>query len=567
MPRAIAALALILVALAGCGPAPSAGPPAAPAATSGARPPVASTVVLGDGRTPDLPAIRAEQERRRAALASAPFIVLRPGLDARLDAAQRAAAADPRAQAAARSAAGDHLLSEVMAVGTARAGDLPNGLAARCPPGDCLRVVLYVYPTNTSLTVVLDDRAQVVDLQALAPSQPEIPQELAELATQIAVASPETAQALGVTPTAAMALDYASATKASVVGTPCERSRHLCVSPVFAWGTQALWVIVDLTDLRLVGAATWTEQGQLSQRRDLSEAALEDAALAPLCDTPQTLERDGWQVSYQLTSSDGLELRDVAFQGRPLVASVKVVDWHVGYAAGSGGRRVGFSDTVGCPVFSSAAIIPYSLPSVTDAAGGGFQLHMTFRSPNWPQACNYQYTFTALFAADGTLTAQVGSEGRGCGVDGLYHPVLRIAPPSGGLGLIVAGATTALTEEGSAEWPAGAERSFYVGAVQVTPDWGDATRAFVYWSAAKPEEGAGDLPSIGSCCQLDSQQGPEAFVTPAEPMTGAAVLWYVQQIPNAERARCWADMELQDGVLVPHIWPCRSGVRISHHGD
>ncbi|MEI7646563.1 MAG: hypothetical protein WCJ55_20005 [Chloroflexales bacterium] len=61
---------------------------------------------------------------------------------------------------------------------------------------------------------------------------------------------------------------------------------------------------------------------------------------------------------------------------------------------------------------------------------------------------------------------------------------------------------------------------------------------------------------------LDSPQGPEAFVTPPEPLTGNAVLWVIPRMPNAERARCWADMDLRDGVLVPPIWPCASGVRV-----
>ena len=554
-PRIFVLLSLALILLAGCGPAP-----VAPAASP---PPVASAVVLGDGRTPDLPAIRAEQERRRVALASAPFILLRPGLDPRLDAAQRAAAAEARVQEAARSASGQHQLAEVMAVGEARAGDLPAALAARCPPNACTRVLVYVYPTNTSLTAVVDASAQVLDVQSLAAGQPEIPRELAELATQIAVSSPETATALGVPPTETMALAYASATKTNVVGTPCERSQHLCVSPVFTWGSQALWVIVDLTDLRLVGAATWTAQGQSAQRRDVSEATLQDAAIAPLCDTPQAIDRAGWRASYLLTSSDGLELRDVSFQGRPLLASAKIVDWHVGYTAGSDGRRVGFSDAVGCPVFSSAAIIPYSLPNVTDASGGGFSLKMTFRSPNWPQPCNYQYTFTATFAPDGALTVRAGSEGRGCGVDGVYHPILRIAPPPAArLSLVSDGTPTPLTSEGAATWTAGTGRGFVVGDVHVTPDWGDAELAYVYWSAANPAEGEGDLPSIGTCCRLDIQQGPDAFVTPPEPLTNRTILWYVPKITNAERARCWADMELKDGVLVPHVWPCGSGVRI-----
>ncbi len=563
MSRPCLALLVLLLALAGCESAsPNSATPTSIVATPA---PAASAIVLGDGRTPNIPAIQAEQARRRDALAAAPFILLRPGLDGRLDAAQRAVAADARVQAASRRATGERLLTEVMAVGVANAGDIPPALAATCPPGACVRAVVYVYATNVTLSATVDAQGQVRDVQPLPATQPEIPRELAELATQIAVASHETAQALGVSPTEAMALPYASATKTSAVGTPCERSQHLCVSPVFTWGSQALWVIVDLTDLRLVGAATWTAQGQSAQRRDMSEATLQDAALAPLCETPQTLDRDGWRASYLLTSSDGLEVRDVTFQGQPVLASAKIVDWHVGYPAGTGtnGQRIGFSDAVGCPVFSSAAIIPYHLPTVTDAPGGGFTLAITFRSPGWPQPCAYQYVFQATFTPDGTVTVQAVSEGRGCGLNGVYHPILRLAPPpSANLRLTADGASIPLTTEGSATWPAGATRGFVAGEVQLTPAWGDAELAYVYWSAANPAEGAGDLPSIGTCCRLDSQQGPEAFVTPPEPLTDSTVLWVIPRMTNAERARCWADMEILDGVLVPHIWPCGSGVRV-----
>jgi hypothetical protein len=137
---------------------------------------------------------------------------------------------------------------------------------------------------------------------------------------------------------------------------------------------------------------------------------------------------------------------------------------------------------------------------IRNTTGGGFGLKMTFRSPNWPQPCNYQYTFTAIFAPDGTLAVLAGSDGRGCGVDGVYYPVLRIAPPAApGLSLVEADAARPLTSEGDAEWLAGATRGFVAGRVQVTPEWGNAELAYVYWSVAKAAEGQGDLPSIGTC--------------------------------------------------------------------
>lgn len=113
---------------------------------------------------------------------------------------------------------------------------MPPPLGSRCPPGSCLRVVVYVYPTNTTVTALVNDRGEVIDGQSLANTQPEIPVALAELATQIAIASLETAQALGLSPDAAMAT--MAATTRSRAGTTCERSQHRCVVPVFTWATR-----------------------------------------------------------------------------------------------------------------------------------------------------------------------------------------------------------------------------------------------------------------------------------------------------------------------------------------
>ncbi|PDV98015.1 hypothetical protein CJ255_22130, partial [Candidatus Viridilinea mediisalina] len=285
----------------------------------------------------------------------------------------------------------------------------------------------------------------------------------------------------------------------------------------------------------------------------------------PLCETPGHVAHGQWEASYLLTSSDGLELREVRFAGQPLLRSVKIVDWHVGYPAPED-QRVGFSDAVGCPVFSAAAIIPYGLPEIATHADGSLDLALTFRSPNWPQPCAYQYTFAAHFGADGTLTLTGGNEGRGCGIAGTYHPIWRIEPvaPSS-LSVWDGNETTPLHEEGWQEWAAGGPHAFQLtgagGEQTISPLWGDAELAYVYWTQAKPAEGQGDLPTLGTCCALDERQGPEQFID-GEALAEHPVIWYVPRMTNAERERCWADMELEDGVLRPLVWPCSAGVRV-----
>lgn len=556
MPPLFLLAKVALLALAACAlPAPQ---PRAPSS-------LPTTVLLGDGAPSTLPAVAARRKQIAAALDVPPFVLTRPGLDAPLDTAQRAVLADPRLQSATRTAGGTPLRAEVMAVAPVNAGDIPAVFVEHCARSACVRVVTYVYPTDTTITALVAGDA-VLDVQTLPGAQPELPAELAALAVAIATSDPQLTAAFdGLEPTAAMAA--MSAAKTTLEGTACERRNHLCVAPVFTWGDAALWTIVDLTDFTLVAATTWTEQGDSGRRRVYSEATLQDAALAPLCETPQRVEREGWTLTYQLTSSDGLELRDVVFQGQPLVSSIKVVDWHVGYA-GSDGRRVGFSDAIGCPAWSSAAVIPYGPPRLAVLPDGGFELAITFRSPDWPQPCNYQYSFSARFGGDGTLAATAANEGRGCGVEGVYHPVIRVEPAAA-TGLTIADTAGATTpgSEGLATWSTPDDQAIlFHGAhpVAVAPIWGDAELAYVYWTEARPAEGQGDLPSIGGCCALDANQGPEQFVGPGAPESlTRPVLWFVPRIRNQERARCWADTSIVGGELVPQIWPCSVGLKLS----
>jgi hypothetical protein len=550
-------LAVLLIA--GCSE-PSSSQVATPTAPA-SPPPLATTVILGDGRVSDLPAVQAYRARIVAALAAPPYVLLRDDLAPDLAAAQLLAVEDARVRLATRTSDGKPLRSEVMTVAPARAGDVPPALVSRCPPAACDRIVLYVYPTNTTISVIVSDRGRVLDVQTLVDAQPEIPPDLADLAVQIALNDPQVAAAFeGLTPDAAMAA--MSATKTALADTSCERSRHLCVAPVFTWGDAALWAIVDLTDFRLVAATTWTDQGATARRR-ASEATLQDAAIAPLCETPQQIERDGWSATYRLTSSDGLELRDVRYRGRLILASAKVVDWHVGYE-GTDDRRVGFNDAIGCPVFSQAAVIPYSLPTLVDVGTTGFVLEIVFRSPDWPRPCNYQYVLRAFFGGDGELTILAENQGRGCGTNGVYHPVLRLEPPPGTRVTMRDGGTTSrLEREGQTEWPVDGIQHLLWSTpevrLEVSPLWGDAELAYLYWTRARDAEGRSDLPSIGQCCALNADQGPEQFVD-GEDLGDEPVFWYVPRIRNAEGVRCWADMELVDGMLVPQIWPCRSGV-------
>lgn len=462
------------------------------------------------------------------------------------------------------------LRSEVFGVVPARASDL-TPQSASCGDG-CYKVVIYNYAYNRTVVALVEPGVQrVVDVQQLDDVQPDVPADLAALAVEIARAAPEVRAALQMVPPAEMAT--MEATKTALSGSACERSRHLCVAPTFVWGDRALWAIVDLTALALVGVQ-WTNVGS-SARRKVTEASIQNEVVAALCDAPAKLERGDWALSYGLSSSDGLVVSDVRYAGKPVLRQAKIVDWHVSYSMKQG---FGYSDGIGCPTFSSAVVVPFNPPVVEPISEGGneagFALVQDFRTELWPIACNYRYQNRYEFYRDGRFRVVGVNIGRGCGVTGTYRPVMRIVP-AGDRPALTAETTGAPTPISSEQWLAYDTAAVTATlSVSLALDDGRAYRvvtgasaaqrdpaAFVYVTRYRAEEGDADLPSLGTCCSLDERQGPEQFINaPPEGLAGApVVLWYVPRLTNAARERCWADARLQDGVFVADEWPCSAG--------
>jgi hypothetical protein len=539
--------------------------------------------VVAPEATPNLavlPHLSSYLERVQTALEQPiPILTLDAGLDEAQQQAQQIAVNDSRLQQYTRDRlTGAPLRSEIFGVYPLRDSDVVPETSA-CSEHPCYRVEIYNFAQNFYLAAVVDmETHAVIDVLGYQNTQPDIPQHLTDIAIEIATQSPEVIEALGHQPENDDAL--MANTKTSLNNTRCDRSRHLCVAPTFVIGKQALWAIVDLTDGVLVGAR-WTLVGSTNA---LTEKELENQAIMRrYCQENTALERDGWQLNYILTSSDGLRISEVSFQDKPLIESAKLVDWHVNYSSSEG---FGYSDAVGCPMFSQAAVIAVQPPVVEDliVAGEtvGFALVQDFWSELWPLPCNYRYEQRYEFYDDGRFRPIVTSIGRGCGNDGTYRPVTRVA---------MAGNYTFAEWDGAAwkDWavegwrlasdvPANAEdyafrlsdddaNGFYV--VPSTGQFGDGGRgddAYVYVTLHHPnqDEGDSDMPTIGPCCNLDYQQGPEKFINtePEAIADSSLVLWYVAQLKNddtAGDAYCWAEATLQNGLYKPVQYPCPSG--------
>lgn len=531
-----------------------------------------------------LPSVASRATAVAAALQSDPPILpLSDALSSEQALAQTLALANPEVIRSTRAGdTGAPLRTEVFGIYPVRASDITEATTA-CQLQTCYRVELYNYAYNsTTVAIVNVTDSQVLAVNDYAETQPDLPQELVTMAVQIAVNAPEVAQELGETPQTDAAT--MANMKTALNRTLCERSRHLCVAPTFLQGDRALWAIVDLTDAKLVGVR-WTDLGP-TQSPPITEKTLQNEAIyADFCNKTTELSRDGWEMNYILTSSDGLRISEVRYQGKAVLDSAKLVDYHVSYSKTEG---FGYSDAIGCPIFSQAAVIAFAPPQVEELVENGkvtgFSLIQDFRSELWPQPCNYRYEQRYNFYADGRFDILASNYGRGCGNDGFYRLVMRIAPSGVASFARWDGRQwvpwreelwaqeppdTEITAEGYLYRIAQKDQQEY----SIAPYWDSAERrnsALMYVTARHliKDEGDADLITIGPCCNDDYRQGPEKFIEPdPEPLTETPiVLWYVPVLKNDDTPGseyCWADWVLEDGVYTTKTWRCQAGLQFS----
>ena len=526
-----------------------------------------------------LPALEAQATLVSAILRQPIPIQLMVGLDTERAQAQEIAALDPRFQGDLWDAAtGAPLRNEIFGVYPLRESDITEA-TVQCQQSTCYRVEMYNYAKNLTTVGMVDiNNNVVVAITKMPDAQPDLPPYLVDLAVQIATESPEVAAALGYVPDSEEAV--MESTKTALNLTRCQRSRHLCVAPTFVTGNRALWAIVDLTDGMLVGVR-WTEVGDPSAPA-ITERSLQDDVVTQLyCDRTTPLARNDWGMDFILTSSDGLRISNVQYKDRAVLESAKLVDWHVSYSAT---QAFGYSDAIGCPVFSQAAVVAFQGPTVEELIENGesvgFVLEQEFWGEQWPQACSYFYVQRYEFYNDGRFRVVAGNVGRGCGDNGTYRPVLRLALAGENSFASWTGSTWEnwLTEG----WQLQADSEPTVEGYQyrfadasgagyfIEPgrgQFGDGEHgdnAFVFVTLDHPDldEGDSDMITIGPCCNVNYEQGPERFLNDEPIETAELILWYVPQIENSGvpgEEYCWAESSLERGVYVAKEYPCYAG--------
>ncbi|MBX7143372.1 MAG: hypothetical protein K1X79_02890 [Oligoflexia bacterium] len=480
--------------------------------------------------------------------------------------------------------------NEIFAVRPFKAGDLPAENSP-CSSDTCHVVEMYNFTQHITSVAIIDNKAaNLVAVRHFETFQAEIPEHLRVLATKIAHNSALVKKQLGKVPGAQ---EFVMAgTKTALNRTRCERAKHICVAPTFVLTDRALWTVVDLEEGRVVGTRFTDIRPEGAQLVFTEQKIQDESITAELCRGSKAVERDGWAFTYHLTSSDGIELQNAKFKGQDRLLSSKNVDWHVSYSDKDG---FGYSDAIGCPLFSAAAVVPAKLPKFKELKSAdqylGFELHQDFISKQWPLPCNYYYEQRFQFFKDGTFRVAVASVGRGCGEPGIYRPVIRVVLPGTQHKVyswdgkawqpilkeawFEQNADTKYSPEGyQFKLETGPARGFYIEPARGQfNDKGRGDNAFTYWvrESANRDEGLNDLPTIGPCCNNDFHQGPEKFIEPKpEALTGTrAVLWYVPQLTNSGKPGdeyCWGSTDLVDGQVVKYEFPCIAGPKFIPFG-
>jgi len=529
----------------------------------------------------DLAAVSEQLKMNAAVLNSALPIIKLKGLSNDKASAQDLAIADPQFQANLFDKSSKKAFrNEIFNVYESRPQEVPPAYQGKV----LYKVEMYNYGLNLSTTAMVDVASRkVVSINEAPQSQPDIPTYLKDLAMQIAAHNPQVIAALGYQPNESQAL--MANTKTALNNSRCERSLHLCVAPTFIKDDKALWVIVDLTEYRVVGIR-WTNTGTTGSVKRVSERSLKfDKIMECYCKKVTALQKQSWKLNYVLTTSDGMRISEVYYNDKLIINNAKLVDWHVSYSNTDG---FGYSDAVGCPEFSQAAVVAVTEPRVSDIVENGqvlgFALEQNFSSEQWPKPCNYNYLQRYEFYLDGRFRAAAASLGRGCGNNGTYRPVARID---------FAGSTNSFSEWDGKQWKDWEKEQWRLQNAQTvyTPEGyqyrildnsgtgfylepgkgqfhdggrGDNAYVFVTLKHADKDEGDKDLVTIGPCCNIDYHQGPEKFIEPvAEPIKSTSiVIWYVAQMKNDDtkgHEYCWAESYLENGAYKTHVYPCMSG--------
>ena len=458
-----------------------------------------------------------------------------------------------------------------------------------CRDGTCYKVDIFDFDQEATVSAIVHTGGNaVIDAWMTPASHPLITPALYARAQEIIQNDPDVVAALGYRPTAAQT----RLMDGNNLSTRCVNGR-LCAGATFTTDSGSVWVLVDLHEERI--EKLWWEDKQVDFEQHSNQNNPKPEIAPQDCGSTIHVVRDGWDLSYLTTPTDGLEVTNVMWNNngvnQPVATRMKLMEWHARYPSGSGYR-----DYIGCGGGAGGGfpIYPYGATQVRNLYNSlnqlnGFSVVQDFRMSNWGSTCNYRYEEHFEFFLDGRFRVKTGAYGRGCGnaqlSEATYRPVVRIDVAVAGdandtfsvwdgsqwatqstEGWWLQDANSLYTPEGYRyRMMDGSGFGYYIepGRKQYN-DYSTGDNAYTYLTVFRTSEGDGDtgaLPNTG-CCNTDYQQGPHTWVDGENTVGQNLVMWYVPASATittwavnngyGTRQYCWTDN-------TSTYWPCFSG--------
>jgi hypothetical protein len=280
-----------------------------------------------------------------------------------------------------------------------------------CALSACRLVEIYDFDADATVSAIVDLEANLVRDVLYQPRVRPLPnRRLIDLAFEVARGSPDFIRELGRVPAA----DELSPMPSGVPGSPCD-SGHICLAATAPQGRSRVWAVVDVTEGKMIAVLRTPAPDADNNRTAYAPAQPSD------CPASGAVNRGGWSLSYETTSSDGLRVYGATYLGVHVLTSAKIVEWHVDYGS------AGYVDQIGC---GATLLVPHGATQVNDLMNGpdvaGFELVQDFRMGSWGSICNYRYEQRDQFYNDGRFRIIGEAFGQGCSTSGIYRPVMRI---------------------------------------------------------------------------------------------------------------------------------------------
>jgi len=302
------------------------------------------------------------------------------------------------------------LHNDIMRVMPATQSMLDKKSKSECKALTCYVVEKYNYALNSTTKAIVNiPKKRVISVKRYSNSQPIINKRLTRISKEIAINQPRIVKELGYKPS--FREISMKKIKSNLKESFCKDKNHLCVALTIAENKkkQALLAIIDLTKLKLV-AIKWANLNKIYSTVSIDA---NQYIVKNFYQKDVNLTKDGWSMKYNLTTLDGLEIKNLKYNGKNVARSLKIINWYLPYK------------DISVNQVNTSVVLAFNAPKIKEfKEKNGFYIIQDFKNPKSLKTCDYLYENRYEFYKDGSF--KILALGKACNNKSIYHPIMRL---------------------------------------------------------------------------------------------------------------------------------------------